>query len=77
MRWAWGLAGVVIVAIIALLPLSFGGFRAPTERAHASATVLFGGDMLFDRYIRKVGETASWDYPFSCIDPVLSSVDLV
>jgi poly-gamma-glutamate synthesis protein (capsule biosynthesis protein) len=51
------------------------GASAPAEPA--SASVIFGGDMMFDRYIRTVAETKGGAYLFSCISPLLHSADLV
>ena len=42
-----------------------------------SATVIFGGDMLFDRTIRQVMEREGEDFIFSCVAPVLRDADLV
>lgn len=41
-----------------------------------TATILVGGDMMFDRYIRDVTDTRGSDYVFSCIKDVLASKDL-
>lgn len=45
--------------------------------AEEHATILFGGDMLFDRSIRTAIEQKGGAYIFSCLDPVLSGKDLV
>lgn len=42
-----------------------------------SATVIFGGDVMFDRSIRAVMNEKGGDYIFSCIDPVLDTADMV
>ncbi|MBV9159121.1 MAG: CapA family protein [Candidatus Kaiserbacteria bacterium] len=44
---------------------------------HREATIIFGGDMMFDRSIRVAAEQNGGDYLFSCLDPVLKSADLV
>ena len=41
------------------------------------ATVLFGGDMMFDRSIRTATSLRGGDYIFSCFDPLLKDKDLV
>ena len=46
----------------------------PTVR---EATVLFGGDMMFDRWIRKTTELHDDDYVLSCISPLFQKADLV
>ncbi len=46
-------------------------------RPIARATILFGGDMMFDRYIRSVTERKGGDFIFSCLDPLLKNEDLV
>lgn len=42
-----------------------------------SATILFGGDMMFDRSIREYASQYGGDYLFSCLDTTLSAPDLV
>ena len=41
------------------------------------ATILFGGDMMFDRSVRVAMEDRSVDHVFSCIRDLLTGVDLV
>ena len=41
------------------------------------ATIIFGGDMMFDRTVRTAMEKNGDDFIFSCIDPVLADADLV
>ena len=41
------------------------------------ATVLFGGDMMFDRSIRTAVSAQGGDFIFSCLDPLLQGKDLV
>ena len=43
----------------------------------SEVALLFIGDMMFDRYIRKVTHKHSPAFLFSCIDPLLKQVDLV
>ncbi len=43
----------------------------------ARAEILFGGDMMFDRFIRSVTEKRGGDFIFSCIDDVLKRANLV
>ncbi|QQG38243.1 MAG: CapA family protein [Candidatus Kaiserbacteria bacterium] len=40
-------------------------------------SVLFGGDLMFDRSIRAVAEKSGEDFLFSCIDPTLAEADVV
>lgn len=42
-----------------------------------SVRILFTGDMMYDRYIRKVSSVKGQDYILSCISPLLQSVDMV
>lgn len=58
--------------------------RAPVVLRHEayipvtrSTHVLFVGDMFFDRQIRFVGDMYGRDYPFTCVDPLLKSADMV
>lgn len=56
-------------------PFVASGFgRLP---AQAGATILFGGDVMFDRYIRKVADARGGDYLFSCLADKLQKADLV
>jgi len=41
------------------------------------ATVLFGGDMMFDRTIRSTMEEEGDDFIFSCLNEILQNADLV
>src|SRR3990167_4724090 len=41
------------------------------------ATILFGGDMMFDRTIGSTIQEKGGDFIFSCIDPILRDSDLV
>src|SRR4051812_3672565 len=41
------------------------------------ATILFGGDLMFDRYIRLTTERHDEDYVLSCIKPLFQKADLV
>ena len=43
----------------------------------AQATVLFGGDMMFDRTVRTAIKWKGEDFVFSCLDPLLHEQDLV
>ena len=43
----------------------------------SEVVVLFGGDMMFDRTVRREIHAKGGDFIFSCIDPVLQSVDFV
>ncbi len=42
-----------------------------------TTTILFVGDMFFDRHIRLAAAKKGGDYLFSCIDPLFESVDMV
>jgi poly-gamma-glutamate synthesis protein (capsule biosynthesis protein) len=42
-----------------------------------TTTMLFVGDMFFDRHIRLAAAKNGGDYLFSCIDPLFESVDMV
>lgn len=49
----------------------------PLHISRSQATVLFGGDMMFDRTIRTTIDQKGGDFIFSCIDPLLQRGDLV
>jgi poly-gamma-glutamate synthesis protein (capsule biosynthesis protein) len=68
----------VIVGAVYLLPgKPITELSVPKASESKDTNILFVGDMFFDRYIRKVAETAGGDYIFSCIYPFLSEADLV
>jgi poly-gamma-glutamate capsule biosynthesis protein CapA/YwtB (metallophosphatase superfamily) len=55
-----------------------GDILAINEAGSAGrVSLIFAGDMMFDRYIRTVGEKNGQDYIFSCISDYLQSADLV
>src|SRR3989344_1670719 len=54
-----------------------GARRGPILTIWPSASIIFGGDMMFDRSIRATAEARGEDFIFSCIADVLRSVDLV
>ncbi|MEN9614121.1 MAG: AmmeMemoRadiSam system protein [Candidatus Parcubacteria bacterium] len=56
---------------------SVGGVCPITEKKKSVMSVLFVGDMSFDRYIRQVITKKGADFIFSCIQSLLSAVDLV
>jgi poly-gamma-glutamate capsule biosynthesis protein CapA/YwtB (metallophosphatase superfamily) len=49
----------------------------PFHISQPQATVLFGGDMMFDRTIRTTIDQKGGDFIFSCIDATLQESDLV
>jgi hypothetical protein len=51
--------------------------ESPGTPQHETVSVLFVGDMFFDRFIRRVMETAGGDYVFSCMYPLLAQADFV
>src|SRR3989338_3348481 len=51
--------------------------RPPSPETLPRVTILFGGDLMFDRSIRTAMEANGDDYVFSCIDSVLQSADFV
>lgn len=52
-------------------------FVSDREANTSNVSVLFVGDMFFDRYIRTVMETVGEDYIFSCVYPLLAEADFV
>ena len=44
---------------------------------HPTATVVFGGDMMFDRAVRVSARERGEDYLFSCVDPLFETAHLV
>src|SRR3990167_7042114 len=76
-------AAIVALAFIAYPTFAEGPLRPgehglpPLSVPRREATVIFGGDMLFDRTIREAMEAKGEDFIFSCIDEVLSEADVV
>ena len=68
---------VATVALVSVTPPDTLPPRAVYPTAAHEAHILFVGDMFFDRQIRYVSGTEGPDFPFSCIDPLLQSADLV
>lgn len=77
---------IIAGLLTALVAMLTAGYHDVLERvapqflpheAPKSATILFGGDMMFDRTIRTVTLRKGSDYIFSCIDPLLQRQDLV
>lgn len=63
---------LLVSAFTALFPVVSVEYEAPLRFFHnPHATVLFAGDMMFDRSVRTVAEEKGGDFLFSCIDPVL------
>jgi poly-gamma-glutamate capsule biosynthesis protein CapA/YwtB (metallophosphatase superfamily) len=68
-------AGILIVA--GMLFMNSKQVAAVVLPPAQHASVLFGGDMMFDRTIRTTVEKNGGDYIFACLDPLLKSEDLV
>lgn len=72
----------IALVLLLLLPLRWGT-PLPTEKVDVSPTppepvsLLFVGDMMFDRYIRHIASVATGDFIFSCIAPTLLNETLV
>jgi gamma-polyglutamate biosynthesis protein CapA len=81
MEWLAGMVAAVVAFFASLVPtlgeevryrMSLADLLAPQE-----ATVLFGGDMMFDRSVRVHMELHGDEYVFSCIVDTLNKPDLV
>jgi len=79
------LVALIFAAFAALLPVASVDYKAPLSSVHiqphlpaqAGVTVLFGGDVMFDRTIRTTVLEKGGDFIFSCIDSTLRGSDLV
>lgn len=76
MEWLAGLIAFAVASIAGMFPAHMLTYQAP-PLPEAGATVLFGGDMMFDRSVRLAIDEKGGDYIFSCIDPVLRGADVV
>src|SRR3989344_7610009 len=79
MEWLAGIIAFVVASIAGMFPAHMVTYRAaPLPHVFPpAATVLFGGDVMFDRSIRTTIEEKGGDYIFSCINDVLRDSDLV
>jgi poly-gamma-glutamate synthesis protein (capsule biosynthesis protein) len=59
------------------LPVATSSSATSSAIEKRSQKILFVGDMMFDRYIRKVGNEKGQDFIFSCIDELFKSADMV
>jgi len=73
-KYVLGLLVFVLLAFAVLFPLRIDWVPSVVTPS-PKATIMFGGDMMFDRYIRQVSETVGGDYVFSCIAPTLLEAD--
>lgn len=73
----------IIAAVLAVLSGFFNmwqpavAYIADVGAPPAQARIIFGGDMMFDRSIRKAMGEKGVDFNFSCIAPTLAEADLV
>ena len=65
------------VAVSSAPTASPSAHTSSTARVVSEARILFVGDMFFDRQIRFVSSMQGSTFPFSCIEPLLQSADLV
>lgn len=63
-----------VISITVVLAIVFAAFYAYEKK---EAKILFVGDMMFDRHIRKIGYTKGENFVFSCINNFLKDSDLV
>jgi len=77
MEWLAGIIAFLIASVAGVFPANLLAYRAAPLPKAPSATVLFGGDMMFDRSIRTTMNEKGGDYIFSCIDSVLDDADMV
>ncbi len=76
MKYFLIIGGAVVIIAILLAPLKLDTITIIPPKM-PTATIIFGGDLSFDRYIREVSDIVGPDYPFSCITGTLASADLV
>lgn len=77
---AGGAAAVIAASWLLTLPASEADYQRPivhTAAPESRATIIFGGDMMFDRSIREAMQRHGDDYVFSCIKDLLIDADLV
>ena len=75
-----GLAALIAACIAWLTPFIANApavFVRAVSREEPRATIIFGGDMMFDRSIRQVADEKGGDFLFSCIDDTLHDANYV
>ncbi len=79
MKYFFAIVGAVVILFLILLPVRpLSAPTVPVEKGEVKeATVMFGGDAMFDRTMRTVFENVGGDYLFSCIADVLAEPDAV
>jgi poly-gamma-glutamate capsule biosynthesis protein CapA/YwtB (metallophosphatase superfamily) len=75
-RTILSVAAFVILAIGIAKLSAWNHYEANTKEI-GEAKILFLGDMMFDRTMRKVAEAKGYDYLLSCVKDYLSGFDLV
>lgn len=77
------LLAALVPFLVGLMPMHGLSYRAlpvlfssPRPEPTRYATVLFGGDMMFDRSVRAATDEHGGDFIFSCLDDVLAGNDL-
>ncbi len=79
MKWVFALGAVVVVGLF--LFLNAREVVAPSFPVSGNEpekiSILFGGDMMFDRAVRTIGEEKGGDFLFSCVEELLSEADFV
>ncbi|MBI2611081.1 CapA family protein [Candidatus Kaiserbacteria bacterium] len=83
LQYAAGAVAIIAASWLLMLPVSDTTTYVrsiaytPTLSPEPRASIIFGGDMMFDRSIRTTMEQQGEDYVLSCISELLKSADLV
>jgi poly-gamma-glutamate synthesis protein (capsule biosynthesis protein) len=76
MEWLMGIVAATVAFFATFLAAAQPGLPYPLFVQPPQATVLVGGDLMFDRTIRLAMEEHGTDHPLSCIVETLSAADL-
>jgi gamma-polyglutamate biosynthesis protein CapA len=68
-------SGEALVLTATVAPPAATTASSISSTSSSTVKILFVGDMNFDRYIRQVTQKNGGDFLFSCVDPLLKSVD--
>lgn len=71
------IAAAIMLWLLGLFGAQALTYTAPSFLAPQQATIIFGGDMMFDRSIRTTIDEKGGDFIFSCIDPTLRDADMM
>src|SRR3989338_661961 len=83
LKYAVALVFTLVAALFLYIAAEKYAMREPSDNNYLwperskQATIIFGGDIMFDRSVRKAVDVKGGNFIFSCIDETLKSSDLI